>query len=112
MRNKVFQEDRAKDCQTVAECRRLYCVEADRVRQLKLGELSMQQTENPSTLNQLLAQIQELQDKVNSLNDARERFFFFFFDPETVLDSVTYDRLCLHFCCLCQSLWLVGLPCV
>ena len=32
----------------------------------------MQQRENHSTVNQLLAQIQDLQDKVNSLSDARE----------------------------------------
>ena len=38
--------------------------------------------ENLSTVNQLLAQIQELQDKVNSLSDARE-----FYDPETASSS-------------------------
>ena len=39
-------------------------------RQLKIDELSMQQKENPCTVNQLTVQIQDLQDKVNSLNDA------------------------------------------
>ena len=29
-----------------------------------------------------------------------------------LLDSETYNRLHPHSCCLCQSLWLVGLPCV
>ena len=47
-------------------------MEVDRARQLKLDELFMQQEENPSTVNQFMTQIQELQDKVNSLIDARE----------------------------------------
>ena len=51
--------DRARDCQAIEELRRICCVEADRAQQLKLGELSMQQKENPSTANQLLAQIQD-----------------------------------------------------
>ena len=38
--------------------------------------------ENPSTVNQLLAQVQEVQDKVNSLSDAKE-----FYDPETASSS-------------------------
>ena len=42
----------------------------------------MKQEENPSTVNQLLAQIQKLQEKVNSLNDAKE-----FYDPGTASSS-------------------------
>ena len=49
---------------------------------MKYDELSTQQKENPSTVNQLLAQIQELQDKVNSLNNAKE-----FYHPETASSS-------------------------
>ena len=49
------------------ELRRICCVEADRARQLKLDEPSVRQKENPFTVNQLMAQIQELQDKVNFL---------------------------------------------
>ena len=45
----------------------------------------MQQKENLSTLNQVMARIQELQDKVKSLNDAKE-----FCDPEN-----------------CEQLWIV-----
>ena len=81
-RNRSFQEDRARDGQEIEELRRICCAEADRARQLKLDELSMQQKENPSTVNQLMAQIQELQDKVNPLNDAKE-----FYDPETASSS-------------------------
>ena len=38
----------------------------------------MHQERNPTTVNQLLAQIQDLQNKVNSLSGARE-----FYDPES-----------------------------
>ena len=34
--------------------------------------LSTQKEENNSVVNQFMVQIQELQDKVNSLNDAKE----------------------------------------
>ena len=78
MRNRAFQEDRTRNCQATEESRIICCAEAHRARQLKIDELSMQQREHSSTVNQLLAEIQELQDKVNSLNDAKE-----FYDPET-----------------------------
>ena len=53
------------------ELRRTCCEEAERARQLKIDELSMQLRGDLSTMNQLLAQIQDLQDKVNSSSDAR-----------------------------------------
>ena len=43
-----------------------------------MHQLSMQKRKNPSVVNQLLSQIQELQDKVNSLNEEK-----LFYDPET-----------------------------
>ena len=52
---------------------------------MKYAELSTQQKENPSTLNLLMVQIQKLQDKVNSFNDAKE-----FCDPETASSSGLY----------------------
>ena len=82
VRNRACQEDRAKDYQEIEDIRRICCAEADRARQLRIDEHSMQQTENPSTVNQLLAQIQDLQNKVNSLSDARD-----FDDPETASSS-------------------------
>ena len=85
MRDKAFQEDRARECQEVEELRRICCAEAHRARQLKYDELSTQQKENPSTLNLLMVQIQKLQDKVNSFNDAKE-----FCDPETASSSGLY----------------------
>ena len=42
----------------------------------------MKQQRNPQTVSQLLAQIRELQDKVNSLSNARA-----FHDPETASNS-------------------------
>ena len=71
MKNSVYQENRAKDCQEIDKLRRICCERA--ARQLRFDELCMQQKEN-----QLLFQSPELQDKVNSLNDAKE-----FYDPET-----------------------------
>ena len=84
IRNKAIEEDRARDYQDIEELRRICCAEADRARRLKYDELSTQQKENPSTVNQLMVQIQELQDKVNSLNDAKE-----FCDPD------------------CEQLWII-----
>ena len=63
-KNRIYQEHHVKDCQAIEELRRICCKQAGRVR------LSF------------LSPIQELQDKVNSLNDGKE-----FFDPETVLKS-------------------------
>ena len=47
-----------------------------------MDELSMHQKRDCATVSQLLTQIQELQNKVNSLSDARE-----FYDPETASTS-------------------------
>ena len=49
---------------------------------MRIDELSVQQEGNPSTVNQLLAQILELQDKVKSLDDAKE-----FYGHETASSS-------------------------
>ena len=78
MRNKVFQEDRARNCQEIGDLRRICCAEAERPRPLKYDELSAQKEQNPTTVNQLMMQIQELQDKVDTLNDAKESYH-----PET-----------------------------
>ena len=48
------------------------------MKQLRIDELSSQEKESQPTVAQLVAQIQELQDEVKSLNDARD-----FFDLET-----------------------------
>ena len=82
MRNRAFQEDRVKFYQEIEELRRICCTEAERARQLRIDELCRQERESKSTVDQLVVQIQELQDRVISLNDARE-----FHEPETVSSS-------------------------
>ena len=47
-----------------------------------MDELSMHQKRGPTTVRQLLTQIRELQNRVNSLSDARE-----FYAPETASSS-------------------------
>ena len=50
---------------------------------MRIDELSMQQNERPSTINQLLSQNQELQDEANySMNGEKEVY-----DPETASRS-------------------------
>ena len=53
-----------------------------RAQHLKIDELSRQDRESQSTVNQLTVQIEELQGKVNSLNDSRDVH-----DPETASSS-------------------------
>ena len=63
-----------------------------------MDELSMKQQRNPHTVNQLMAQIKELQDKAASLTDASD-----FHDPETA--SPCYALLALQrIQFMCQSL--------
>ena len=77
-RNGLFRENQATDCQEIEELRRICCEETDRARQARIDELSMHQERNPTTVSQLLAQNQDLQNKVSSLSAARE-----FYDPES-----------------------------
>ena len=77
MRNGLFQENRARDCQENEELRRICCEEIEQARQGRSEELSLQQRRNPTTVSQMMAQIQDLQNKANSLSNARE-----FYDPE------------------------------
>ena len=63
MRNRLFQESRAMNCQEIEELRTICCEETDRARQLRIDELFLQQERNPSTVSQLLIQIQDLQNK-------------------------------------------------
>ena len=66
-----LQENRVKRYQGVEELKRICCTESERARQLRIDELSTQEEESKSTVNQFMVQIQHLQDKVNSLNDAK-----------------------------------------
>ena len=82
MRNRLFREHEAKYCQEIEELRRNCREETNRARQARIDELSVHQERNPTTVSQLLTQIQVLQNKVNSLSDAGE-----FYDPETASSS-------------------------
>ena len=73
----LFKKVAQKIANTLKNLRRHCCEESDRARQAKLDELSVMQQRDPQTVSQLLAQMRESQDKVNSLSDARE-----FHDPE------------------------------
>ena len=78
LRNRLFQENRARDCQEIEELRSICCEEAGGARQARSDELSLQQERNPRTVGQIMAQIWEVQNRVDSLSDARE-----FYDPES-----------------------------
>ena len=58
--------------------RRICCEELEQTRKARSEELSLQQRRNSTTVSQMMAQIQDLQNKVNSLSDGRE-----FYDPES-----------------------------
>ena len=45
---------------------------ADRARQARSDELSLQQERNPTTVSEMIAQIRDLHNKVNSWSDAGE----------------------------------------
>ena len=64
------------------ELKKFCRAEAERAKQLRIDQLCIQDKESQSTVNHFTVEIQELQDKVNSLNDSRE-----FFDPETASRS-------------------------
>ena len=80
LRFRLFRENHAKDCQDIEE-RRICCEETGRARQARIDELSVHQKRTPTTVSELLTQIQELQNKVNSSSDARE-----FYDAQSTLD--------------------------
>ena len=82
LRNGLFQENHARDCQEIEALKSICCEEADRARQARSDELSMQQERNPASVSQMMAQIWELQNKVISLSDSRE-----FYDLESASSS-------------------------
>ena len=69
LRNRLFQEDHARDCQ---KFKRICCEETDRARKARIDELPMHQERNPTTVSQLMAQIRESQNRANSLSVVRE----------------------------------------
>ena len=63
IRNRIFQKNRARNCQEIEELRRICCEETDGARRLRIDEPSLQQEGTPSTVSQLLTQIQDLHNK-------------------------------------------------
>ena len=51
MRNRLFQEFHARDCQEMKELRRICCEELDRARQARIDELSLHQEKKPTTVS-------------------------------------------------------------
>ena len=78
LRKSLFRENQAKDWQETGELSGTGCEETDRGRRARIDGVSMHQERNPTTVSQLLTRIQDLQNKVNSLSDARD-----FYDPES-----------------------------
>ena len=72
MRNWLFQGSRARICQAIEKLRRICCEVTDRARHLRVDEVSLQQKRNPTSVSQLLTQIQDLQNKANSLADVSD----------------------------------------
>ena len=50
LRNRLFQESQAKDCQEIEELRRICCEETDLAIQARIDELSMHQERNTQYL--------------------------------------------------------------
>ena len=72
LRNRCFQESRARNCQEIVEIRRFCSLDAEKARQSRIEELSKNQERRPSVVDHLMSEIQELQNKGNSLTDDRE----------------------------------------
>ena len=66
MRNRVFQTNRARNCQEFEASRKFRCTETERVPQLRSDEISTQNGESKSHSDQT----QESPDKVESLKYA------------------------------------------
>ena len=113
MRNKLFQESSTKTSQEIEELRRICCEEtkelrsrcyeeSDKARHTKLDELSIMQQRNPQTVSQLSVQIKELQEKANSMFDARE-----FHDLESASTSGA-SHVTSHFLTIPSSRTVLG----
>ena len=55
LRNRLFQESHARDCQEIEELRRICCEETAEARQARIEELSLHQQRNPTTVSQMMA---------------------------------------------------------
>ena len=82
MKYSFIRERHTRTSGEIGELRRIFCEETNRVRQLRVDELCMQQERSPTTVSQILSQIRDFQNKANSLSEER-----YFHDPETPSSS-------------------------
>ena len=71
MKNRIYQEHHATDCQEIQESRRICCKQADRVRQFRIYELSMYQIVNPSSVNQCILWIELKKHNLETASSSR-----------------------------------------
>ena len=71
MEKKVLPKRSFKGLPKNEELRMIWREETDRARQARIDELPLHHDRNLTTVSQLMTQIRELQNKVNSLSDAR-----------------------------------------
>ena len=80
--NRIYQEHHARDCQEIEELRRTCCEQADRVRQLRIDELSTQQERKSLHRDSAFVPNSGTAGHCESVNDEKE-----FHDPETASTS-------------------------
>ena len=61
LKNRIYQESHTTTSREIEKLRRMCCEETNRVRKLRIEEMSMQQERDPTTLSQLLSQNRDLQ---------------------------------------------------
>ena len=86
MKRRLYTDSHSKVCFEIEELRRICWEGTKRARQMRTDELYVQKKDEPSTVNQLLSQIQDLQDKVNALKEEKG-----FYAPETASSSGMSD---------------------
>ena len=87
LRNGLFQEKHARDCREIEGLGRIGCEEIEQARKAIIEELSLQKRRNPTTVSQMIAQIHDVLNKVNSFSDARE---FMILNPGAALERPTF----------------------
>ena len=78
MRKRIRYENQVSTNQDSEELRRICSEEENQVRRLQFEELSVRQEKDLNTVSELLKQIREMQDQMNSLVEDKE-----FHDPDT-----------------------------
>ena len=63
MRNRRFQDSRARDCREIGELRSFSSLEAEKARQSRVEELSTHQGRSPGVVNQLVCGISGIEEQ-------------------------------------------------